>query len=95
MGNLSIFMIGLGFAVRANIAPNLQAEIYDKIDLANSASPEGMDEVMHYASVESFQSVAIWPLLLLPVFGLIWMADHRSGGHQPKVIGEPATSVKS
>jgi hypothetical protein len=33
VGNLSIFMIGLGFAVRANIAPNLQADIYDKIDL--------------------------------------------------------------
>jgi len=33
VGNLSIFMIGLGFAVRANIAPNLQAEIYDKINL--------------------------------------------------------------
>jgi len=41
IGNLSIFMIGLGFAVRANIAPNLQAEIYDKIDLANSASMVG------------------------------------------------------
>lgn len=41
VGNLSIFMIGLGFAVRANIAPNLQAEIYDKIDLANSASMVG------------------------------------------------------
>jgi MFS family permease len=31
-------MIGLGFAVRANIAPDLQADIYDKIDLVNSAS---------------------------------------------------------
>ena len=41
VGNLSIFMIGLGFAVRANIAPNLQTEIYDKIDLANSASMVG------------------------------------------------------
>ena len=41
VGNLSIFMIGLGFAVRANIAPNLQADIYDKIDLANSASMVG------------------------------------------------------
>ena len=41
VGNLSIFMIGLGFAVRANIAPNLQAEIYDKIDLANSAALVG------------------------------------------------------
>lgn len=41
VGNLSIFMIGLGFAVRANIAPNLQADIYDKIDLANSVSMVG------------------------------------------------------
>jgi MFS family permease len=41
VGNLSIFMIGLGFAVRANIAPNLQAEIYDKIDYVNSASMLG------------------------------------------------------
>ncbi len=41
IGNLSIFMIGLGFAVRANIAPNLQAEIYDKIDMANSAAMVG------------------------------------------------------
>ena len=41
VGNLSIFMIGLGFAVRANIAPNLQADIYDQIDLANSASMVG------------------------------------------------------
>jgi hypothetical protein len=41
VGNLSIFMIGLGFAVRANIAPNLQADIYDQLDLANSASMVG------------------------------------------------------
>ncbi len=38
IGNLSIFMIGLGFAVRANIASNLQGEIYEKIDLVNSAA---------------------------------------------------------
>ena len=41
VGNLSIFMLGLGFAVRANIAPNLQADIFDKIDLANSAALVG------------------------------------------------------
>ena len=41
VGNLSIFMIGLGFAVRANIAPDLQADIYDQLDLANSASMVG------------------------------------------------------
>ena len=41
VGNLSIFMIGLGFAVRANIAPNLQADIYNQIGLANSAAMVG------------------------------------------------------
>lgn len=41
VGNLSIFMIGLGFAVRANIAPDLQSNIYDKIDLVNSAAMLG------------------------------------------------------
>jgi len=41
IGNLSIFMIGLGFAVRATIAPDLQSDIYDHIDLANSATMLG------------------------------------------------------
>lgn len=39
--NLSIFMIGLGFAVRANIASSLQREIFDRIDLAHSAGMVG------------------------------------------------------
>jgi hypothetical protein len=37
VGNLSSFMIGLGFAVRANIAPNLQSEIYEKIEVLSRA----------------------------------------------------------
>jgi len=41
IGNLSIFMIGLGFAVRANIAPDLKTDIYDHLDLANSAAMVG------------------------------------------------------
>ena len=41
IGNLSIFMIGLGFAVRANIAPDLQSDFFDVIDLANSAAIVG------------------------------------------------------
>ena len=39
--NLSIFMIGLGFAVRANIATNLQSELFDHLDLAHSAGMVG------------------------------------------------------
>lgn len=36
--NLSIFMIGLGFAVRANIAGDIQGDIFNVIDLANSGA---------------------------------------------------------
>jgi MFS family permease len=39
--NLSIFMIGLGFAVRANIASSLQRDIFDRLDLAHSAAMVG------------------------------------------------------
>lgn len=41
LSNLSIFMIGLGFAVRANIAADLQSGIFDRLDLARSASMVG------------------------------------------------------
>ena len=41
IGNLSIFMIELGFAVRATIAPDLQADIYIPIDAATSATRLG------------------------------------------------------
>jgi hypothetical protein len=51
-----------------------------------------MQEVIRYASVESFQSVAIIPLLLLPVFGIIWLFDRKKSG-QPSVVGEPGAVI--
>jgi hypothetical protein len=39
--NLAMFMIGLGFAVRATIASSLQSELFDRIDLAHSAAMVG------------------------------------------------------
>ena len=41
LSNLAIFMIGLGFAVRSNIAPDLQADVFDAIDVARSAAMVG------------------------------------------------------
>jgi fucose permease len=55
-------------------------------------SPEAMQEVIRYASVESFQSVAYVPLLLLPVFGLIWLADRRKGGQRIEAMGAPGAT---
>ena len=44
---------------------------------------EDLKEVMRAASVTSFRAVAIVPVLLLPIFGLIWWLDRRRGGYQP------------
>ena len=41
LSNLAIFMIGLGFAVRANIATDLQADMFNALDLARSAAMVG------------------------------------------------------
>jgi MFS family permease len=41
IGNLSIFMIGLGFAVRANIAGDIQLDLFNEIDLARSGAMIG------------------------------------------------------
>ena len=40
-------------------------------------SAQSMIEVVRYASVESFKFVAIVPLLLLPVFGCIWLYEKQ------------------
>ena len=41
MSNLAIFMIGLGFAVRASIAGDLQSDLFNGLDLARSAAMVG------------------------------------------------------
>lgn len=41
LSNLAIFMIGLGFAVRANLAPELQTDLFNVLDVANSAAMVG------------------------------------------------------
>ncbi len=64
-----------------------KAEAAGGVDKLATLAPAEMDEVIRYASVESFQSVAIIPLLLLPVFGLIWIYDRKKGGHKPEAIG--------
>jgi MFS family permease len=84
-GAMAMGMMGFagGLAIQF-VLPRMGA-IFDsaKAEAAGGAeqlaglSPEAMTEVVRFASVESFQAVAIVPLLLLPVFGLIWLVDRR------------------
>jgi MFS family permease len=69
------------------IFDSAKAQAAGGADKLATLSPEAMQEVVRYASVESFQSVAYVPLLLLPVFGLVWLADRRKGGHQIETMG--------
>lgn len=70
------------------IFDNAKAEAAGGVEKLAGLPPEAMTEVIRYASVESFQSVAIVPLLLLPVFGVIWLMDSKKGGHQVQSIGD-------
>lgn len=77
------------------IFDNAKAEAAGGIDKLATLGPEAMQDVVRYASVESFQAVAIVPLFLLPVFGLIWLFDRRNGGVKPEVVGEPGAPISS
>lgn len=72
------------------IFDSAKAEAAGGAEQLASLSPAAMEEVVRYASVESFQSVAVIPLLLLPVFGVIWLYDLKRGGHDPESIGDAA-----
>lgn len=70
-----------------------KAEFAGGTDQLAGLSSEAMAEAVRYASVESFQAVAFVPLLLLPVFGLIWVYDRKNGGHLPETIGNSEASA--
>ena len=93
-GAMALGLMGFagGMAIRyvlpqmGAIFDTAKAQAAGGADKLATLSPQAMQEVLRYASVESFQSVAIVPLLLLPVFGLIWLFDRRKGGHQVESI---------
>ena len=61
------------------IFDSAKAEFAGGADKLATLSPEVMAEAVRFASVESFQAVAVIPLLLLPVFGVIWLYDRKNG----------------
>ena len=80
---LGIIGFGGGLAVQY-VLPQMGA-IFDAAKVANAGGLEALqrlsgDELAHVirvASIESFQFVAIVPLLLVPVFAGIWIFDRR------------------
>lgn len=88
------FFLGLmGFAggLAVQFVLPLIGGIFDRVKLEVAGGEQALAamsqlelaEVMRAASVSSFQAVAVIPLILLPVFGVIWWLDRKRGGYQP------------
>ena len=78
IGNLAIFMIGLGFAVRANIAGDIQNEIFNAINLARSASMVG--EVIG-ATFTGFALTLLFGSAILDLVGMKRMINFAALGY--------------
>ena len=103
VGNLSIFMIGLGFAVRANIAPNLQEDIYNQIDLASgrvvdydylviATGPElAFDEIEGFGPAALFTMISVGHGVLV-LFGLTRMRARPTATKRTPYVYAPRTS---
>lgn len=55
-------------------------------------SGDELDAVLATASVESFQSLAVVPLILLPIFAFIWLWDRRQAASKSEAavsVGNP------
>ncbi len=89
-GGMSIQFV---LPMMGSIFDSAKAQAAGGADKLATLAPDALQEAIRYASVESFQSVAIVPLLLLPVFGVIWLFDRRSGGHQAEVISSGKTQA--
>jgi len=102
-GAMAMGLMGFGGGMSIQFVLPQMGSIFDsaRAEAAGGAeklatlSPDAMQEVIRYASVESFQSVAIVPILLLPVFGLIWIFDRKKSSYHEEVIGEPGAPVKA
>ena len=81
-GGMSIQFV---LPIMGSIFDSAKAQAAGGVDQLASLSPEAMAEAVRFASVESFQAVAYVPLLLLPVFGVIWLYDRKLAESDPQV----------
>jgi len=100
-GALAMGLMGFAGGMSIQFVLPRMGAIFDAAKLEQAGGAEqlaqlsgaALQAVIRHASVESFQAVAIVPLLLLPVFGLIWLADRKRGGRRPEVLGEPGAPI--
>ncbi len=90
LSNLAIFMIGLGFAVRSSIAGDLQADMFDALDLARSAAMVG--EVIA-ATFIGFALTLLFGGALVDRIGMRWMLLFAALGYIGGSLAVIAASI--
>ena len=86
-GAWAIGLIGSAGALSIQFVLPAIGAVYDKAKLeaaggeaAFAALTEGtpeMTEVLAFAAEESFQTIALFPVILLVIFGGLWLADRK------------------
>jgi hypothetical protein len=69
--------------IRLSAISGMKASAHTPSEQLENLSAAQLADVTRLASIESFQAVAVIPLVLLPVFGLIWMYDRRKRAATP------------
>ena len=97
-GALLMGLMGTAGMISLNFVLPLLGQIYDnaKIQIAGGAdafaklSPAETERVLGEAAQTSFRYVSAIPLILLVVFGAIWMYDRSRGGYRAETIATSA-----
>jgi hypothetical protein len=78
-GALAMGLMGFAGGMSIQFVLPEMGAIFDTAKQLAESNGALADEAIRFASVESFQAVSVVPLLLLPVFGLIWLVDRKRG----------------
>jgi MFS family permease len=103
-GALGFGLVGVGGMTSIFLILPVMGKIFDNAKVAAAGGAEkfaalsgdALETVLAQASTVSFRVVAWLPLILLVVFGAIWIYDHKHGGYKPEVLetGEQSHSQK-
>jgi MFS family permease len=86
-GAFTMGIMGFAAGMANQIMLPIMGRIFDSARTEAAGGAEALERlagdelqsVLRYASSESFQAAVIIPLLLLPIFGAIWLNDRRRG----------------
>ncbi|HEX6994434.1 MAG TPA: MFS transporter [Gammaproteobacteria bacterium] len=81
--------------IMGRIFDSARTEAAGGADALAALSGEALETVQRYASSESFQAAVVIPLLLLPIFGAIWLNDRRRGTGDARGAGLSAAARTS